>query len=329
MKKRISVILLTGLLAGTVFATGASDVREKVKISVLILPKFEIGEMAGDAPGEAQYYYEEYVQGGAEYRISGLPNPLYVKNGVALNVTQMGKAQAAASLASILADTRFDWHNAYIITTGCGGSAKELTVLGDVVIGKYVVDRDLGRTLDPRDVPKGSKLFYRDSSYDSAAYHFIPNAESIYNLVKDVVLTQSEAGKTVMADYPAVWSAREPKVLFGTIMTGDNYWYGFYANELSEEVAEAYNVAPVLITEMEDAALATVTARYYGNLDKFIVIRDSVDIDIPPDGVVITELWRGSSIRGKEFDWGNFTASMLNNFNVGKVIINAILAGNL
>ena len=31
------------------------------KIKVLILPKFEIGEMTGDMPGEAQLYYEEYL----------------------------------------------------------------------------------------------------------------------------------------------------------------------------------------------------------------------------------------------------------------------------
>jgi purine nucleoside permease len=329
MKKIVGIILLTGLVAGTVFAAGTSDAREQVKISVLILPKFEIGELTGDFPGEAQYYYEGYVQGGVEYKIPGVPNPLYVKNGVALNVTQMGKAQTAASLASILADTRFDWRDTYIITTGCAGSPRELTVLGDVVIGKYVIDHDLGHTLDPRDVPEGSKLFYRDNSYDSAAYHFLPNAESVYNLVKDLVLTQSDAGKSVMARYPAVWAAREPKVLLGTIMTGDDYWAGAYAHELSEEIAAAYDAAPVLITEMEDSALATVVTRYYGNLDKFIVIRDSVDIDVPPDGVAVTELWGVSSASGEDFDWGNFAASRLNNFNVGKVIIDAILAGTL
>lgn len=329
MKKIFCIVLLAGLLAGAAFSSGASNVREKIKISVLVLPKFEIGEMTGDSPGEAQYYYEEYLRGGVEYKIPGLPNPLYVKNGVALNVTQMGKAQTAASLTSILSDTRFDWHDTYIITTGCAGTSTGLTVLGDVIIGKYVIDHDLGHTLDPRDVPPGSKLFYRDNSYDSAAYHFLPNAELIYNLVKDVPLAQSNAGKSVMARYPAVWAAREPRVLLGTVMTGDDYWAGLHAHKLGEEIAAAYDAAPVLVTEMEDAALAAVVARYYGNLDKFIVIRDSVDIDIPPDGVDLTELWGVSSVSGEDFDWGNFNASRLNNFNVGKVIIDAILAGNL
>ena len=31
--------------------------NSQIPVKVLILPKFEIGEMSGDAPGEAQFYY--------------------------------------------------------------------------------------------------------------------------------------------------------------------------------------------------------------------------------------------------------------------------------
>ena len=51
------------IIAALVFATvlvpvvaGAATVENPEKIEVLILPKFENGEMSGDFPGEAQYY---------------------------------------------------------------------------------------------------------------------------------------------------------------------------------------------------------------------------------------------------------------------------------
>ena len=60
--------------------------EEKIPIKVLILPKFELGEMTGDFPGEAQLYYDENVKGGDEYKIENSiwDVTLYVKDGVAL-----------------------------------------------------------------------------------------------------------------------------------------------------------------------------------------------------------------------------------------------------
>lgn len=57
---------------------------------MLILPKFEIGEMTGDEPGEAQFYYDAYVKDGDQYEITGgyEDHKLYVKDGVALYVTR-------------------------------------------------------------------------------------------------------------------------------------------------------------------------------------------------------------------------------------------------
>ena len=38
-------------------------------VKVLLLPRFEISEMSGDFPGEAQYYYEHYLTGADEYDV--------------------------------------------------------------------------------------------------------------------------------------------------------------------------------------------------------------------------------------------------------------------
>ena len=118
--------------ATTEVAAEEADAADPISIKVLILPKFENGEMTGDFPGEAQYYYDAYVKDGDEYDITGgfEGNKLYVKDGVALYVTGMGKVNSAMSLQAILSDSRFDFSDAYVFSTGCAGSAIEYGVMG-------------------------------------------------------------------------------------------------------------------------------------------------------------------------------------------------------
>ena len=67
--------LLALLVAALLIVCASLALAEPVAIKALILPKFESGEMAGDFPGEAQYYYEGYCEGGESYDIVGLPEP--------------------------------------------------------------------------------------------------------------------------------------------------------------------------------------------------------------------------------------------------------------
>ena len=88
---------------------GKKDLQSSLlPVKVLLLPKFEIGEMNGDFPGEAQYYYEQYLTGAEEYDIPNSPRKLYYEDGVAMCVLGMGKINAALGTMAILSDTRFD-----------------------------------------------------------------------------------------------------------------------------------------------------------------------------------------------------------------------------
>ena len=113
-----AAMVLGGCKKDAAFSDGKEESPRR--ISVLILPKFEIGEMTGDDPGEAQYYYDAYVKGGKAYEIRGgaQGSRLYVKDDIALCVTGMGKANAAASMEAVLLDERFDFSDAYILSTG-------------------------------------------------------------------------------------------------------------------------------------------------------------------------------------------------------------------
>ena len=339
MKKLLALLFALVLTATAAFAL-AED-ASPIAIKALILPKFESGEMAGDFPGEAQYYYEGYCMGGEEYDIVGgfEGNKLYVKDGIALYVTGMGKVNTAMSLQAILMDNRFDFSNAYIISTGCAGSAIEYGVMGDVFVITATVDFDLGHHADARDLTTDlATTWFHDESYDDASAKLLDQelCEKVFNLVKDVQIETTEKTRAFMAATfdNADWAIRDPKVLRGTTVTGDNYWKGMHDHANALLMTETYGCPdPYALTEMEDHAMAVVLDRL-GMLDRYIIIRDSVNTDVFMNGASPESLWdpnfvdslaSESSVESADI----FATAKKNNFTVGHVVIDAILNGEL
>ena len=341
MKKLIAILLVAMLFVPAAFAQTAAEVEEPIEIKVLILPKFENGEMSGDFPGEAQYYYEGYCMDGDEYSIVGgfEDNKLYVKDGVALYVTGMGKVNTALSLNAILMDDRFDFSNAYVISTGCAGSAYEYGVMGDVFIITAAIDYDLGHHADPRELSSDVETtWYHDAGYDSSSCKILNQdlMDRVYELVKDVEVQTTEKTRAYMAAAfdDAEWATRDPQVLRGTTVSGDNYWKGYYDHANAVLMTETYGCPdPYALTEMEDVALAVVLDRL-GMLDRYIIIRDSVNMDVFMNGATPESLWDPNfddSIASEESveSADIFATAMENNFKVGSVVIDAILEGTL
>ncbi len=339
MKKLIATLLVAVLLlpAMLVFAEGDAP----IEIKVLILPKFEVDELSGDFPGEAQFYYEAYCEGGDAYDIKGgfEDNKLYVKDGVALYVTGMGKVNTALSLNAILLDDRFDFSNAYILSTGCAGSAIEYGVMGDVFVITAAVDFDLGHHADVRDLSEGATTtWFHDEGYDSASCKILDKdlMDRVYNLVKDVKVETTEKTRAYMAAAfdNADWAVRDPQVLRGTTVSGDNYWKGYYDHANAVLMTETYGCPdPYALTEMEDSALGVVLDRL-GMLDRYIIIRDSVNMDVFMNGATAESLWDpnfdGSLASEDSVESADiFATAMENNFKVGSVVVEAILNGTL
>lgn len=314
---------------------------EKIPVKVLILPKFEVGEMSGDFPGEAQYYYEHYVEGGDEYEIAGAQegSKMYIKDGAALFVTGMGKVNAALSTMAVLTDSRFDFSDAYIISTGCAGSAIEYSVMGDVFVITAAVDYDLGHHADIRDMtdaPEDAATWFHDPDYDETAVVLLDTdlTDWVYGLVKDVPLETTEKTRNYMeaAFDGADWAVRDPMVLKGTTVSGDNYWKGGYDHRNAVLMTETYGCPdPFALTEMEDTAIG-ITLKRLGMLDHFLIIRDSVNIDAFMLGATPESLWdpdyevplaSEDSVEAADI----FATAMKNNFSVGSVVIDAILDG--
>ena len=346
MKKSVAAVLaafvicMAGIHPMAEQAAQPDDSVSVLPVKVLILPKFEVGEMTGDFPGEAQYYYEQYLSGAGEYDVpyGNGASKLYYKNGVALYVLGMGKVNAALNTMAVLLDERFDYSQAYIISTGCAGSSAGSTVMGDVFLITSAVDYDLGHHADSREIadPDGTTWFH-DADFDSAAMVLLDQdlMEKVYGMVKDVPVETTERTRNFMlhAFDGADWAVRDPMVLKGTTVTGDNYWKGTYGHGNAVLMAETYQCPdPYATTEMEDIAVAR-TAEQLGMLGHLIIIRDSVNMDVFMLGAAPESLWGNAeamtladedSVEAADI----FETAMKNNFEVGRIIIDSILDGS-
>lgn len=316
---------------------------DKIKIKALLLPKFEVGALAGDFPGEAQEYYEAYFKQAQTYDIKGgLPgHKLYVnKDGLAMYITGMGKLNSGLSAFSILMDPRFDFSKAYVLSIGCAGSAIEYTTMGDVVIGSAVVNYDMGHHVDVRELKNKEQrvAWYPDKDFYKEGYKKL-NPELVqktYGLVQNVKLKTTPITRRVMAKNfaKANWAVRDPKVLRGTIVTGDNYWKGLHDHNKTMAQCQTYGAPdPFAITEMEDFAIAAACERMQ-MLDRYLAIRVSVNTDVFMNGASPETLWDDTFIEKiKRSDSGEtadiFATAMKNHFAVGKVLIENIIKGKL
>lgn len=313
--------------------------NHKIPVKVLILPKFEVDEMTGDFSGEAQLFYEEYLAGGEVYELVGFTeaNKLYYKNGVAMCLLGQGKINAAINTSAVLSDERFDFSNAYILSIGCGGAATEYGIFGDVFVISEAVDCDLGYWADSRELGNDSgKTWFHDESYDDIAVVRLDQSltDHVFELLKDLQPeTTDKTASFLQKQFPGeAWADRLPKVMRGTSLTSDRYWKGIYGHQDALLITETYNCSdPFAITEMEDIAV-TRAVESFGMLDRLIILRVAVNMDVFPTGMTPEMLWGSDDHVASEDSLESvdiFETAMRNCFEAGKVLIDAIIEGKL
>ena len=318
---------------------------EKVKVKVLIVPKFEIGEMSGDFPGEAQLFYEQYCAGCDEVAIpNSTPTSRFFMNeesGVGLLVTGEGKTAAGLSLASLLSWDTYDFSEATIVSVGCSGGSTGSFVLGDVVVVTSACDADLGHRTDDRELadPDTTLNWFPDETYYNYSHERLnPElCDRVYRLVKDCPLRTTETAQRVLANnFPGKeWASREPRVLKGTALSGDNFWKGETDHEIAEFIAQYYECPdPYAVTEMEEIAVMNA-AECFGLEGRVVSLRVIVNMDTFLKGESPESLWlddmnfddAAEEETGETLDI--FEPGMENLSDVGQIVIDAILAGEL
>ena len=179
--------------------------------------------------------------------------------------------------------------------------------------------------------------FHDESLDESAVIRLDPDlTERVYNRIKDVPLeTTEQTVRFLNKEYPEEsWADRPPQVMRGTSVTGDNFWKGRYDHQNALLITETYGCTdPFAISEMEDVAVGQAVRRA-GMLDRLIILRVSVNMDVFPSGVTPEMLWdpaaddhlaSENSMESVDI----FETAMHNCFAAGKMVIDAILDGTL
>ena len=339
MKKAAAIFVLAGLILSAICTGALSESGERIHPTAVIMSMFEVDALAGDDPGEAQYYYEEYFPNPEVYEITKDPFgcSLYVQDDLALCLLGQGKSSAAVNVAALLCDPRFDFSDTTFLVTGCAGSSEGYGVVGDVYIITATVDYDLGHTADVRDLADASSpIWYRMEEYDPVACHLLnPElTDAAYTLTKDLELKTTDDARSCMARNfdNADWAMREPRVLKGTSITSDDYWKGEYKHQKAMYMTEAYQTPdPYTATVMEDNAIALAFEKM-GMLDQLLIIRSSVNMDVFLDGETPESFWGGGKrLLDNGFDGFTdiFPVSMENCYKVGRTILERIREGGL
>lgn len=310
-----------------------------IRIKVLIIAKIEVGEITGDFPGEAQLFYEKYLDGAAETPLDiELPGvSFYVNGNIALLLTGEGKVFSSVAVTSVLSDRRFDFSGALILSVGCAGGAVGYTVPGDVVLSTACCDYDLGHCIDSTEFadPDVETTWVPDITYRNCQFRILDRelCDRAFGLIRDIRPDSTPLSAEVMKrNFPGEdWCLRQPEVLRGTSVTGDNYWKGRIGHDNALAVVRYCGAPdPYAATEMEDVAVA-VAADAAGLLDRLLCLRVIVNTDSFLDGKDPLSLWHAPEDFNEMVSSSNdetldiFETGMHNLFRAGERIIDSFL----
>ena len=345
-KKRFQTGLVIIILSICIFVLAAcASASKKIPVRVLIIPKFEVGQMSGDFPGEAQLFYEKYCEGCEEIELPHMPPTAHFyfndKNGVGMLVTGSGKTAAGLSMMAVLSSEQYDYSDTKIVSVGCAGGSETYCTPGDVILITSVCDFDLGHHVDVLErKSKGSRvMWFPDDSYADYEFKLLNNdlCEKSYEMIKDCPLQTTEQTLKVMKENFGSRYDEEilPAVKKGTAVTGDNYWKGLYGHFTADYITKYYSCPdPYAATEMEEIAVAN-TAECFDMLDRIISLRVIVNMDIFMNGETPESTWgeydgfneKVSNENGETFDI--FEPAMHNLFDAGSIVIDAALNGEI
>ena len=339
----LMIILVLAICVQVLAACSSS--AKKTPLRVIIIPKFEIGEMSGDFPGEAQLFYEEYCPGCEEIEIPNMPPTGHFyfndENGVGMLVTGAGKTAAGLSMMAVLSSELYDYSDATIVSVGCAGGSVRNCTLGDVILVTAACDYDLGHHVDAHEKKKNKSqvMWFPDKSYADYEYKNL-NADlcdKTYEMIRNCPLQTTEEARAVMKESFGAKKEEDilPTVKKGTALTGDNFWKGIYGHVTAKFIADYYGCRdPYMVTEMEEVAIAN-TAECFNMLDRLISLRVIVNMDVFMKGETPESTWGEHRSFIEKVENNNtetldiFEPAMHNLFDTGRIVIDAALEGNL
>ena len=339
---RLFLLFFLFLSAGGASFAAAGD--KPIKVRVVVVAMFEVGEDTGDVPGEFQFWVErehlvrrwEFPQGERALRSN--------EDGTVLGVvTGVGTIHSASTVMALGLDPRFDLSEAYWLVAGIAGANPDVMSLGSAAWAEWVVDGDLGHEIDAREMPEGwttGHLPLRKKAPfelpvvapEGQVFHLDPAlVDWAYRLTRDTELADSEPLRRHRALYTGFPKALEPpSVIKGDNLASMNYWHGARMNAWAEAWVAYYTGGrgTYATSAMEDTgtlqALTWLTRAGKADVRRALVLRTASNFDMQWPGATAVQSLSGESLSK---GYSAYMPSLEAAYRVGSRVVHAITGG--
>lgn len=291
-----------------------NDAKPPMKVKVVVVSMFEIGNDEGDAPGEFQLWKARQKLT-TQYPLPHGFHDIYANpdTGVIGMVTGMGIARASAAIMALGLDPRFDLSQAYWLVAGIAGVDPADNTIGSAIWTDYVVDGDLAHQIDAREIPSqwstGYFPLFTHAPFENAdavdvnnspngeVYALnLPLAKWAYSLTKDTKLLNNEAMDALRAKYTNSASAKAlPNVSMGAHLSASTFWHGEKLNAWANDWVAYWTQGKgnFVTSGMEDSAtlqsLSYLDNAGVVNKDRLLILRTASNFTMQPPSLSAAE----------------------------------------
>jgi purine nucleoside permease len=293
---------------------------------VVVVTYFEVGQDTGDRPGELQYWVE---RDGLTRTIDvpGMTHPVRANadaSEIAVTVGP-GNIKPGVNLMALGADPRFDLHRSYWLINGIAGVSPADGTIGDAFWTDFVINGDLTKEIDARELPAGWKDGY--FSLDGTSFGDAKggagweddvrkwggnearanrrgnvirmNAALLkwaYGLTRNVPLSEDAAMRSLRAKYGTQGpTGAGPRVRIGANLAAETFWHGAKLDAWAHRwvTFETDSGAGLGTTAMNDSgallALQTLTIQRKADWNRALLLRTASNFDMPPPGMTAAQ----------------------------------------
>jgi purine nucleoside permease len=277
-------------------ASGPGMAEERIAVKVMIVSMFGLE----GAPWLAALKPER------EVRVPGLssdfPSVHCTASGVCQMTTDMGHANAAASMMAVIYSGQFDLRRTYFLIAGIAGINPAYGTIGTATWARYLVDVDIAHEIDAREMPRGwSDGFFgvlTDGQQQKPRFDYrtelfqVDEAllQKALQLSRHAALEDSPDVVAYRKFYPGAPANKPPEVTQCDTASGDTWWggrrLGERATRWTQLLTEGHGVYCTSQQEDNATLLALTRGAHSGLTDihRVAVLRTGSDFDRPYPG---------------------------------------------
>jgi purine nucleoside permease len=296
-----SVLLWAGLAAGSPAGAQAPARAAPRPVKVLIVNLF----------GQEAAPWLEALRPTEEVAVPGLsaayPLVRCTPDAVCQMTTDMGHANAAASVMAVVFSGLFDLHETYFVVAGIAGIDPAHGTLGSAAWARYVVDGGIAHEIDAREMPRG----WRDGYFGTltGSPDEMPKLEyhsEVFRLNEALLQTALQLSTpqplhdtpslaAYRRHYPQAAAREPPRVIQCDTLSADTWWAGRRLGERASRWTRLVTEGQgdYCTSQEEDNAVLVALTRgaQAGLLDiaRVAVLRAGSDFDRPYPGQSVIE----------------------------------------